>query len=532
VDKLTELRERLSVYQREMLTAIWDHYREQGHWLPRRRLHHRFVDRLQVNEVRAELERLGGCVVFETSDDEKECYALLFLGVLLTDHGPDLEELCIRYLEYVRDQYLREPDTESVSSKEVQAGLGISREQAQVLGCLIAIGNLYSRGASGLGGPEWSAGIPDDVDSFPHCKDLRFYLRSRTLRNYGQAVPITQHGLIQYWLGGAGLSQSDLVGTEVAVSGEQLATPSEEMWGHDAFIGPASEHQASVAARPGSPPSARWIGSASSPHNGPVMVEPRAPKALISYSHDSREHEERVLAFADSLVSHGIVVALDQYETNPAEGWPLWMERHIQNDDFVLMVCTETYRRRVMKEDEGNQGFGVCWEAHLIRQHLYDAKAENSRFIPVLFPGGDVSNIPTPLRGATYYRLGSFDFTDQGFTDLYRRLTNQPGTPRPPLGELKRLPVRPRGSAPGQEVRLQPPLAYQVNALTQVVEDLKRDGHARVHLDEFNRILMLCDRDGISPRYEPLTLPSVSEGIGDLIQKGRVAVEDGYLVIL
>lgn len=66
------------------------------------------------------------------------------------------------------------------------------------------------------------------------------------------------------------------------------------------------------------------------------MSEP--PKVFISYSHDSPEHEARVLALANRLRAEGIDAILDQYESSPAEGWELWGQRQIQTASFVLMV--------------------------------------------------------------------------------------------------------------------------------------------------------------------------------------------------
>ena len=67
------------------------------------------------------------------------------------------------------------------------------------------------------------------------------------------------------------------------------------------------------------------------------------PTVFNSYSHDSLEHADQVLAFADQLVGDGIDCILDQYETSPSEGWPMWMDRHIRNSNFVVMVCTGPY---------------------------------------------------------------------------------------------------------------------------------------------------------------------------------------------
>jgi tetratricopeptide (TPR) repeat protein len=164
----------------------------------------------------------------------------------------------------------------------------------------------------------------------------------------------------------------------------------------------------------------------------------KVPTVFISYSHDSPEHADCVLALADHLIQDGVDCILDQYEPSPPEGWPRWMDRHIRTADFILMVCTETYFRRVMGEEEPGKGLGVKWEGNLIYQHIYNVDTTNTRFIPVLFESGKVEHIPTPLQGATYYRY------PQQYEDLYRRLTNQPRTIKPKLGKLRTLPPRER----------------------------------------------------------------------------------------
>jgi hypothetical protein len=90
------------------------------------------------------------------------------------------------------------------------------------------------------------------------------------------------------------------------------------------------------------------------------------PKVLISYSHDSPEHAQRVLELANRLRADGIDCTIDQYVLVPAEGWPLWMEKQIRGSKFVLMACTEIYYRRVMDEEEPGKGRGVRWEGRLI----------------------------------------------------------------------------------------------------------------------------------------------------------------------
>ncbi|MGZ3432839.1 MAG: SEFIR domain-containing protein, partial [Isosphaeraceae bacterium] len=92
-----------------------------------------------------------------------------------------------------------------------------------------------------------------------------------------------------------------------------------------------------------------------------------APRVFISYSHDSEEHADRVLALADALCDGGIDVILDRYvHPAPAEGWPLWMEGNLNAAKFVLMICTDTYLRRVLDQEEPGKGTGVRWEGKLV----------------------------------------------------------------------------------------------------------------------------------------------------------------------
>ncbi len=164
-------------------------------------------------------------------------------------------------------------------------------------------------------------------------------------------------------------------------------------------------------------------------------------RVFISYSHDSPEHENRVLELSDRLREDGIDANIDQYQTNPPEGWQLWMEKEIRDLQFVLLVCTETYLKRVMKEDDG-RGKGVMWESTIIYSYLYEAGVVNEKFIPIVFEHENTKHIPTPLKPTTFYDVS----TQEGYEALYRRLTDQPYTTKPKLGALKKLPPRERKS--------------------------------------------------------------------------------------
>ena len=166
------------------------------------------------------------------------------------------------------------------------------------------------------------------------------------------------------------------------------------------------------------------------------------PKVLISYSHDTPQHAQHVLELASRLRADGIDCIIDQYVVAPAEGWPRWMDKQIRDSDFVVMVCTETYYQRVMGEEQSGKGLGVRWEGHLIYQAIYSAESMNTKFLPVLFESGNYAHIPAPVQSTTFY----FAQTEDGYEDLYRRLTNQPRAIKPDLGKLRSLPAAERKS--------------------------------------------------------------------------------------
>lgn len=159
------------------------------------------------------------------------------------------------------------------------------------------------------------------------------------------------------------------------------------------------------------------------------------PTVFISYSHDSEAHGQRVLGLADQLRANGIDVRLDQYVAHPPEGWPRWCERQAVECKFVIVVCTPPYRQRFDREDTpGDAGKGAKFEGLIIQQILFEAGTINRTLIPVVFDDGDAQDVPLSLRAYARYRV------PREYDELYRRLTDQPKTPAPPLGVRKVMP--------------------------------------------------------------------------------------------
>jgi len=144
----------------------------------------------------------------------------------------------------------------------------------------------------------------------------------------------------------------------------------------------------------------------------------KSVRVFISYAQEAlpSRHNAMVMTLAKRLSGDGVDVVIDQDELAPAEGWPLWMEHQIRDANYVLMVCTEAYRNRVVNEEKSGIGLGVRWEGNLIYNELYKAAAINRKFIPIVFDKANLDFIPAPMQGVTYYMM------QQQYDLLYKRL--------------------------------------------------------------------------------------------------------------
>ncbi|MCI0354997.1 MAG: SUMF1/EgtB/PvdO family nonheme iron enzyme [Acidobacteria bacterium] len=158
------------------------------------------------------------------------------------------------------------------------------------------------------------------------------------------------------------------------------------------------------------------------------------PRVFISYAQESDAHARWVLGLAARLRKDGLDAWIDQYEQFPPKGWRPWMTEQIERAHWVLVICTEDYKKRFDGNAPASVGRGVRWESQHITQELYDRKFHNTRFVPVLPPAGDEHCIPIPLKDYQKFRL------DDEYEALYRLLTAQPSTPAPVLGKIRHLP--------------------------------------------------------------------------------------------
>jgi RNA polymerase primary sigma factor len=159
-------------------------------------------------------------------------------------------------------------------------------------------------------------------------------------------------------------------------------------------------------------------------------------RIFISYSHDSESHQANVLNLADKLNKNGLDCNIDLYFPNPLEGWPRWIERMINESDYVIIVLSKGYYEKLDKNlHESNLGKGVVFEMTQILQELYNSKAFNKKFIPIVFDSRHEQYITRAFNSYTYYNLN----TDDGYIMLYRHITDQQLHTKPNKGKIQNL---------------------------------------------------------------------------------------------
>jgi hypothetical protein len=62
---------------------------------------------------------------------------------------------------------------------------------------------------------------------------------------------------------------------------------------------------------------------------------------------------------------NGIDARLDTPEAARRQGWPVWMGGQVRKADHVLIIASQSYRRRSKGEAPADEGPRVQWEARL-----------------------------------------------------------------------------------------------------------------------------------------------------------------------
>jgi hypothetical protein len=150
------------------------------------------------------------------------------------------------------------------------------------------------------------------------------------------------------------------------------------------------------------------------------------PVCFISYSWDSEGHKDWVRELASTLHGRGVRTLLDQWELQPGDDFVAFMERGLEQAEFVLLVCTPAILQK-----EARAFGGVFYESRLIRAELF--MGASKPVIPILREGSPRTAVPPPLRTTVLV-----DFSDdrrhaEALDDLVRRIHGRPKHQAPPV---------------------------------------------------------------------------------------------------
>jgi TIR domain len=195
------------------------------------------------------------------------------------------------------------------------------------------------------------------------------------------------------------------------------------------------------------------------------------PTAFLSYSWDDEPHKQWVRDLATRLRSDGVDVTLDQWQLQPGDRLPAFMETAIREHDFVIIVCTPHYKER----SDARMG-GVGYEGDIMTGELLSQHNER-KFIPVLRCGDATEAVPTWLTGKYHVDLRETTDAERSYRDLLTTLLGQRQAP-PSLGK--------------------PPTTGASGLMTPSA----RGGDSTVHDDEPIRILGVIVDEVSEPRLD------------------------------
>lgn len=162
------------------------------------------------------------------------------------------------------------------------------------------------------------------------------------------------------------------------------------------------------------------------------------PKAFLSYTWEDETHREWVRSLAEQLRKDGVETILDRWHAVPGDQLPQFMESSVRESDFVLLVCTQSYKHK----SDVRKG-GVGYEGDIMTGEVF-VSGNRRKFIPILRKGPWDTAAPSWLLG-TYY----LDFSDDSrfqssYSQLVSRLSGK-ALPAPPVAVV-RFSANPDGS--------------------------------------------------------------------------------------
>jgi hypothetical protein len=152
------------------------------------------------------------------------------------------------------------------------------------------------------------------------------------------------------------------------------------------------------------------------------------PRVFLSYSWDTREHQDWVKALGTRLRSDGVNVILDEWDLGLGHNRFLFMEK-IATVDSVVIVCTPKYAEKANRREAG-----VGYESNIITSGIAE-KTGHRNFIPVLRSGTWETALPVWLKHVRGADLRGDGYSERQYRNLLRTLHRR-NPPAPPIGPI------------------------------------------------------------------------------------------------
>jgi hypothetical protein len=140
------------------------------------------------------------------------------------------------------------------------------------------------------------------------------------------------------------------------------------------------------------------------------------PKVFISYAWETEELKEWVRYFAKRLRKNGVDAKLDRWEVVPGDKLPHFMEKSVRENDYVLIICTPTY-----KSKSDNRVGGVGYEGDIMTGEVHQS-SNHRKFIPILKIGTKETALPSWLQGKYFIDFSNAAHFENNYEDLITTL--------------------------------------------------------------------------------------------------------------
>lgn len=175
-------------------------------------------------------------------------------------------------------------------------------------------------------------------------------------------------------------------------------------------------------------------------------MEPKPPKAFISYSWTTAGHRDRIRSYAERLINDGVEVILDQWDLSEGQDKNAFMEKMVidKSVSHVLIFSDQEYTH---KADSRKAGVGT--ESQIISQEVYN-KVDQKKFIPIVCERSedDEPCLPIFLKSRIWVDFSSPESVNENWEGLLRVLHGKPIHKKPTLGKAPSYIMDDTGKAP------------------------------------------------------------------------------------